>query len=96
MEAILAASSGSAALVGVGEAGLWTLLASGLSPIPLAAESLGFDNSEKTYIERAFAPSWRGLGGIETARWLAAERPLRWEARLAPEETAKWLKKALR
>lgn len=95
VEAILKASGGSAALVGIGDAGLWALLASALAPVPAAAESLSFDESEKTYIERAFAPSWRGLGGVETARWLAAERPLRWEARLASEETAKWLRKAL-
>ncbi len=84
-------ASGGRALVGIGEAGLWTLLVSALAPTPAACESMGFDGSDKSYIERAFAPIWRGLGGIETARWLAAEKPLRWESQLSPTETARWL-----
>jgi dienelactone hydrolase len=81
-------------LVGIGKAGLWALIAAALAPTPTACESLGFDGSDKSYIERAFAPAWRGLGGIETARWLAAERPLQWKNQLSPTETARWLARA--
>ncbi len=95
VEEILKASGGRA-LAGIGEAGLWTLLAAALAPTPAACESMGFEGSDKSYIERAFAPSWRGLGGIETARWLAAEKPLRWESQLDPVSSAAWLRRTLR
>jgi hypothetical protein len=79
------------ALIGIGEAGIWALLASALRPVPCAAESHSFDGGERAYIERAFAPCWRGLGGIETARWLAAEAPLLFKPRLTPDDVLAWL-----
>ena len=66
------------ALVGIGDGGLWCLLARALASMPgpsvidVAGFSIGDDQS---YVERLYVPGLRAVGGILTALALAAPAP---------------------
>ncbi len=80
--AVLRQLSGAAAvdLVGVGDAGLWCLLArtgASASIRKLAADMAGFDwDRDEDYRDRLYVPGLRRLGDVPTAVALAAPAPL--------------------
>jgi hypothetical protein len=66
------------ALVGIGEAGLWCLLACALAPIAVRSviDAAGFSIADDAnYLERLFVPGLRAVGGLPTAMALAAPAP---------------------
>jgi dienelactone hydrolase len=66
------------ALLGIGEAGLWAVLARALAPMPVRAvidaAAFAIDN-DADYVERLFVPGLRAVGGLATALALAAPAP---------------------
>jgi dienelactone hydrolase len=65
-------------VVGVGEAGLWCLLARALAPIavPAVIDAAGFSiHDDASYVERLYVPGLRAVGGLPTALVLAAPAP---------------------
>jgi dienelactone hydrolase len=66
-------------VVGLGKAGLWTLLARALSSVegPLVAEVARFAREEdQAYIADLYAPGLRRVGDVQTAALLVAPGPL--------------------
>jgi dienelactone hydrolase len=66
------------ALIGIGEAGLWCLLARALAPIPVRSviDAAGFSIADDaSYLERLYVPGLRAVGGLSTALALAAPAP---------------------
>jgi len=66
-------------LIGIGEAGLWCLLANAFAPDlnKTVVDVVGFDNrDESAWIERLNIPGILRVGGFETAIACAAPRPL--------------------
>ncbi len=66
------------ALVGIGEAGLWCLLARALTPMPVPSviDVAGFSiGDDQSYVERLYVPGLRAVGGLLTALALAAPAP---------------------
>ncbi|PJB73862.1 MAG: hypothetical protein CO095_05325 [Armatimonadetes bacterium CG_4_9_14_3_um_filter_58_7] len=65
-------------LVGVGEAGLWALLAGALAPsvIRCVIDVAKFADTDDAYAKRLFVPGLRKVGGIRTAAILHAPRPV--------------------
>jgi dienelactone hydrolase len=82
------------ALIGRGEAGLWSLLARALldEPLRVAADTAGFDRtSDRDYLDRLYVPGLRRAGDFLTALTLAAPAPLlldRTRANFVPAEVA--------
>ena len=73
--------AGPTVLIGDGEAGLWVLLARALAPDlcpgPTIVDMQGFAaDDDDAYLERAYAPGLRGIGGLYTAALLANAKPL--------------------
>ena len=76
---VLASLNESAArvdVVGVGEAGLWALLARGVSPPAggrTVVDTAGFDSAnDRAYVDRFYAPGLRRAGDVRTAALLLA------------------------
>lgn len=67
-------------LLGLGEGGLWALLARSLAPEAIARTAADFAHfrcrDDKEYLARCFVPLIRRLGDFRTALYLAAPRPL--------------------
>jgi dienelactone hydrolase len=66
------------AVVGIGEAGLWCLLARALAPMVVRAaiDAAGFSiGDDDGYVERLYVPGLRAVGGLPTALALAAPAP---------------------
>lgn len=66
-------------VVGIGQAGLWALLARGLSGVEgkTIIDTAGFPNaSDDAYIPALYAPGLRRAGDLRTAALLAAPSPL--------------------
>jgi Acetyl xylan esterase (AXE1) len=66
-------------VVGLGRAGLWTLLARGLAPGAgrTAVDVARFDNrDDSAYLDQLYAPGLRRAGDLRTAALLAAPAPL--------------------
>jgi len=65
-------------LVGVGEAGLWALLAGALAPsvIRCVIDVAKFADTDDAYAKRLFVPGLRKAGGTRTAAILHAPRPV--------------------
>jgi dienelactone hydrolase len=70
-------------LIGLGEGGIWTLLARGLVPdvngvtIRTVVDTGGFaGDSDETYLAGPYAPGLRRAGDVRTAAMLAAPSPL--------------------
>ena len=82
------------ALIGRGEAGLWSLLARALldEPLRVAADTVGFDRtSDQDYLDRLYVPGLRRAGDFLTALTLAAPAPTlldRTRADFVPAEVA--------
>jgi dienelactone hydrolase len=69
----------SVSLVGLGEAGLWGLLACGIDPhiVRAALDIAQFDSADdQAYLDRLFIPCLRRLGDVKTAATLAAPAAL--------------------
>lgn len=72
--------SGNVSMLGLSDAGVWTLFAGALDPSVKAvwADLNGFDREDDTaWVDRFYVPSIRAIGDIVTAAALVAPRPLR-------------------
>lgn len=85
-------------LVGLGEAGLWALLARGLDPgvARTAVDTAQFDNTQdESFLQRLYVPGLRRAGDLRTAGTLAAPAPL-WLFNAGPTFQAQWIEEAYR
>jgi dienelactone hydrolase len=85
-------------LVGLGEAGLWALLARGLDPgvARTAVDTAQFDNTrDEGFLQHLYVPGLRRAGDLRTAGTLAAPAPL-WLFNTGPTFQAQWIVEAYR
>lgn len=85
-------------LVGLGEAGLWALLARGLDPgvARTAVDTVQFDNTQdESFLQSLYVPGLRRTGDLRTAGALAAPAPL-WLFNTGAAFLAQWIGEAYR